>query len=177
MRIAVYCSARRDIPEQFHEDARNFGRWIGENGHTLIYGGLAYSMMKDVADAAAEAGAQVIGVVPQSRIDRQNPSNSVSIHVETLHERKQIMEENADIFVALEGGVGTLDEVFSALASSTFFREPKPIYILDRNGVYRALRQLLSDMQALHLVSSDTIPLLHFHPDLDSLTAALSAEV
>lgn len=174
MRIAVYCSARPDIPQQFHEDARNFGRWIGENDHTLIYGGLTNSMMKDVSDAAAAAGAQVIGVVPQSRVNAQNPSNTVNIHVETLHERKQLMEENADIFVALEGGIGTLDELFSALASATFFREPKPIYLLDRNGLYQPLKELLFNMKELHLASYSSISMLQFLPDLESLIAAIS---
>lgn len=174
MRIAVYCSARPDIPEQFHKDARDLGRWIGENGHTLVYGGLANSMMKDVSDAAAQAGAQVIGIVPQSRISAQNPSNTVNIHVETLHERKQIMEENADTFVALEGGIGTLDELFSALASATFFREHRDIHLLNRDGLYEPLRQLLDRMQSVGLVSSTNASMFHFHPDVESLTASLS---
>ena len=124
MRIAVYCSARPAIPSQYHEDAKAFGKWIGDNGHTLVYGGLRYSMMRDVAQAAAEAGAKVMGIVPESRIADQHPANTVSLLVPNLHERKQMMEENADVFVALEGGIGTLDEVFSALASSTFFKQP-----------------------------------------------------
>lgn len=175
MRIAVYCSARPDIPQQFHDDARQMGRWIGENGHTLVYGGLKYSMMDDVAAATAAAGGKVIGIVPQSRTDHQHPDNTVSIMVENLHQRKEMMEENADVFVALEGGIGTLDEVFSALASSSFFHQPKDIHLLDRNGVYDPLRQLLQQMIQLNLVNPSSIDHLHFHPDIESLTAALSA--
>lgn len=174
MRIAVYCSARPNIPEQYHEDARQFGRWIGENGHTLVYGGLTPSMMGDVSDAAAEAGAQVIGIVPQSRLAKQNPSNTVNIHIETLHERKQLMEENADVFVALEGGIGTLDELFSAIASATFFGEQREVHLLNRGGIYEPLHQLLTSMEAVGLVNANNLSLFHFHPDLDSLTAALS---
>lgn len=174
MRIAVYCSARPDIPSEFHDDARAFGRWIGENGHSLVYGGLANSMMKDVADAAAQAGAQVMGIVPQSRISAQNPSNTVNIHIETLHERKQLMEENADLFVALEGGIGTLDEIFSAVASATFFREARHVHLLSRNGLYEPLRQLLSKMQEVGLVSPANASLFHFHPDVESLTNAIA---
>lgn len=120
MRIAVYCSARPHIPSCYHDDAVAFGKWMGENGHTLVYGGLRYSMMRDVAQAAADAGGKVMGIVPESRIADQHPANTVSLLVPDLHQRKQMMEENADVFVALEGGIGTLDEVFSALASSTF---------------------------------------------------------
>lgn len=176
MRIAVYCSARPDIPQQFHDDARQMGRWIGENGHTLVYGGLKYSMMDDVATATAAAGGKVIGIVPQSRIDHQHTDNTVSIMVENLHQRKEMMEENADVFVALEGGIGTLDEVFSALASSAFFHQHKEIHLLDRYGVYAPLRQLLQQMTQLHLVNPTSIDHLHFHPDIESLTTALSAD-
>lgn len=136
MRIAVYCSARPHIPSCYHDDAVAFGKWMGENGHTLVYGGLRYSMMRDVAQAAADAGGKVMGIVPESRIADQHPANTVSLLVPDLHQRKQMMEENADVFVALEGGIGTLDEVFSALASSTFFKQPKEIHLLDRDGLY-----------------------------------------
>lgn len=176
MRIAVYCSARPDIPDTFHEDARTFGSWIGRNGHTLVYGGLQYSMMDDVASAAARAGAKVMGIVPRSRLHHQHRDNTVSILVETLHERKQMMEENADVFVALEGGIGTLDEVFSAIASATFFSEPKPLHLLSRDGLYEPLRQQIEKMKELGLVNAAAAANIHFHPSVESLTAALEKE-
>jgi len=174
MRVAVYCSARPRIPSEYHEDAKAFGKWLGENGHTLVYGGLRYSMMRDVAQAAADAGGKVMGIVPQSRMSDQHPANTVSVHVETLHERKQMMEENADVFVALEGGIGTLDEVFSALASTTFFKEPKEIHLLDRDGLYQPLQELMANMERQGLATPPATEMLHFHSDLDSLTAALA---
>ena len=166
MRIAVYCSARPAIPSQYHEDAKAFGKWIGDNGHTLVYGGLRYSMMRDVAQGAAEAGAKVMGIVPESRIADQLVPN--------LHERKQMMEENADVFVALEGGIGTLDEVFSALASSTFFKQPKEVHLLDRDGLYEPLRQLMVTMEERGLATPPATEMLRFHPDVESLTSALN---
>ena len=174
MRIAVYCSARPAIPSQYHEDAKAFGKWIGDNGHTLVYGGLRYSMMRDVAQAAAEAGAKVMGIVPESRIADQHPANTVSLLVPNLHERKQMMEENADVFVALEGGIGTLDEVFSALASSTFFKQPKEVHLLDRDGLYEPLRQLMVTMEEMGLATPPATEMLRFHPDVESLTSALN---
>lgn len=174
MKIAVYCSARPHIPQGYHDDARRFGKWIGENGHTLIYGGLRYSMMGDVAQATADAGGRVIGVVPQTRLTDQHPANSVSLLVPDLHERKQMMEENADVFVALEGGIGTLDEVFSALATSIFFKQPKQIHLLDRDGIYAPLRELLAKMERAGLANPPATEMLHFHPDLQSLITALA---
>lgn len=176
MRIAVYCSARPDIPEEYLRDARDFGRGIGENGHSLVYGGLKYSMMDAVAQAAAGAGAKVMGLVPRSRMDRQHPANTVSILVESLHERKQMMEENSDVFVALEGGIGTLDEVFSAVVSGSFFKEDRQVHLLDRDGLYQPLRQLLENMAGKGLVNSSNLAAFHFHPDLESLTKALSQQ-
>lgn len=173
MRIAVYCSARPDIPGQFHDDARMLGQWIGSNGHTLVYGGLSYSMMDDVATATVAAGGKVMGIVPRSRMERQHPDNTVSIHVETLHERKQMMEENADIFVALEGGLGTLDEVFSAVASATFFKESVEIHLLDRDGLYQPLKQLFGNMKEKGLITGRAADCIHFHPDVEAMTAAL----
>ena len=95
MNVAVYCSAREGLPAQAVEDARTLGRFLGENGHRLVYGGLALGLMDVVASATAQAGGTVLGVVPQRRRQLPHPDNTVSIHVATLHERKQTMEENA----------------------------------------------------------------------------------
>ena len=83
------------------------------------------------------------------------------------------MEENADVFVALEGGIGTLDEVFSALASSTFFKQPKEIHLLDRDGLYAPLQQLIENMEQKGLATTPATEMLRFHPDVESMTAAL----
>lgn len=173
MRIAVYCSAKDGLPQEVIDDARTLGQWIGRNGHQLVYGGLSRGLMHEVAHAARQAGAIVMGVVPQNRIDSMHPDNTVNLFCATLHERKQMMEENADVFVALEGGIGTLDEVFSALASSTFFKQPKEIHLLDRDGLYAPLRQLIENMEQKGLATSPATEMLHFYPDVESMTAAL----
>jgi len=102
--------------------------------------------MDAVASATAEAGGKVIGVVPWHKKEMEHPANCTNIYVTTLHERKQTMEENADLFVALDGGYGTLDEVMSALASMSFFNEPKPLLLLNRYGLYDPLRQMFDNM-------------------------------
>ncbi len=174
MNIAVYCSARSGLGEDVMADARSLGDWIGSHGHMLVYGGLSMGLMDVVASATAEAGGKVMGVVPQSRAERQHAANTVSIGVTTLHERKQIMEENADAFVALDGGFGTLDEVMSALATMTFFKEPKPIHLLNRNGLYTPLHAMLQEMAERHLASPDVANAIRLHPDITALTNALN---
>ena len=125
MNIAVYCSARNGIAPECFDDARRLGRWIGESGHTLVYGGLKRGLMDAVAQATADAGGKVIGVVPQARISGQHEANTVSILVPTLHERKQTMEERSEAFVALDGGYGTVDHL--SLMSSRHLVSPEVI--------------------------------------------------
>ena len=174
MRIAVYCSAKADLPQELIDDARTLGQWIGQNGHQLVYGGLSHGLMHEVAHAAKEAGAIVMGVVPQNRIANLHPDNTVNLFCATLHERKQMMEENADAFVALDGGIGTLDEVMAALASMTFFREPKPIFMLNRNDLYTPLQQLMAHMVTRSLATPPATRHLQLIPTIGELTQALA---
>jgi len=174
MNIAVYCSARTELAPECTADARTLGQWIGRNGHTLVYGGLTNGLMGVVAQATADAGGKVTGVVPQSRISRQHEANTVNILVPTLHERKQVMEEHADAFVALDGGVGTLDEVMSTLASMMFNNEPRPLLMLNRDGLYNPLIDMFRDMTEQHLVTPGTINRITLCPTIDHLTAKLS---
>lgn len=173
MNIAVYCSARENIAGECFEDARRLGAWIGENGHMLVYGGLAMGLMEAVASATATAGGKVMGVVPETRQHRQHTSNTVSIPVCSLHERKQIMEENADVFVALDGGFGTVDEVMSALATMSFFNEPKPMLLLNRNGLYDPLATMFDEMVRRGLMFAEVPQRITLCADTGELIAAL----
>ena len=173
MKIAVYCSARTGLPAEVIEDARTLGNAIGKGGHTLVYGGLSMGMMDVVSCAVAEAGGKVTGVVPATRQDRENPVNSVNILVNSLHERKQIMEENADLFVALDGGYGTLDEIMSALATMSFFNEPKPLLVLNRDNLYTPLQLMFNEMETRGLMTPQVAGRISFHSDIASLLSQL----
>lgn len=175
MKIAVYCSARTGLPENVIDDARLIGHEIGSAGHTLVYGGLEMGLMDVVARAVSEAGGRVMGVVPASRQDRENPVNSVNILVNSLHERKQIMEENADLFIALDGGYGTLDEIMSALASMSFFNEPKPLLVLNRDNLYAPLQLMFDEMVARGLMFPEVASRITFHSTAQSLVAHLKS--
>ena len=175
MKIAIYCSARTGLPENVIDDARLIGREIGSAGHTLVYGGLSLGLMDVVARAVSEAGGRVMGVVPASRQDRQNPVNSVNILVNSLHERKQIMEENADLFIALDGGYGTLDEIMSALASMFFFNDPKPLLVLNRDNLYTPLQIMFDEMVVRGLMFPEVASRISFHPTAQSLVAHLKS--
>lgn len=174
MKIAVYCSARENLPKDVTDDARRFGEWLGRSGNTLVYGGLTNGLMGIVSEAARGAGAEVIGMVPESRIGKMNPANTENVFSRSLHERKRQMEDKADAFVALDGGCGTLDEIFSALSSMIFFNLSKPIMMLDRDGLYSPIKSLMKNFVDRGLASAENALRLELMPDLDSIILRLS---
>ncbi len=151
MRITVYCSAKDSIPEEYLALGDELGRWIGEAGHSLVYGGATGGLMTRVSDAAKAAGAKVIGVIPTRIIQAgRRAKNCDTQHlVDTMAQRKQMMKDLADCFVCLPGSYGTLDEMMDVIASGTVNEHRKPIYILNYKGFYDHLINLTDHMRAL----------------------------
>lgn len=143
MNITVYCSSREGIDPLFDNCAKAIGTWIAENRHTLIYGGMDKGDMRVLATAAKEAGGRVIGVVPTTRRGLAFPGNDENLLPEDLNQRKDIMINLGDRFVALPGGYGTLDEILSTLSQMMFnLTDPsKRLMIVNLRGVYDPLLQ------------------------------------
>lgn len=116
MTIAVYCSSREGLPPEYVAPAQALGQWIGQHGHTLIYGGVNAGLMHTVAQAAHDAGARIIGVVPERFAARTDALVDEVIACHDLAERKDIMTSRAQLFVVLPGGIGTIDEWVSTLS-------------------------------------------------------------
>ena len=154
MRIAVYCSAKDIIPEEYLKLGDELGKWIAEQGHTLVYGGATGGLMSRTSNAAAAAGGEVIGVVPQRIISAGRlADNCTTLYtVSSMAERKQMMRDVADCFVCLPGSYGTLDEMYDVIASGTVGEHHKPIYILNYTGFYEGLRREADDMRALQFL-------------------------
>lgn len=154
MRIAVYCSAKDIIPEEYLKLGDELGRWIALNGHTLVYGGATGGLMSRTSNAARMAGGEVIGVVPQRIISAgRMADNCTTLHiVSSMAERKQAMRDIADCFVCLPGSYGTLDEMYDVIASGTVGEHHKPIYILNYKGFYNGIRQEAEDMRELQFL-------------------------
>lgn len=158
MRIAVYCSARQDIPAEYHEAAATVGSLIGTGGHTLIYGGLSLGLMDTVSRSAKEHGGRVVGIVPVTRVAHTAAVNDETIQVADLNERKAKMITLADAFIALPGGYGTLDELLSTLAFLKFTsNDTKPIIVVNIGDVFSPLLQQLHHMCSLGLTESAVI--------------------
>lgn len=116
MNIAVYCSSRAGLPQQYEDVARAAGRWIGEQGHTLVYGGVNAGLMHTVAQACHDAGGRIVGVVPDKFAARTDSIVDEVISTHDLADRKDVMTRMSDLFVVLPGGIGTIDEWISTLS-------------------------------------------------------------
>ena len=157
MNIAVYCSAKDVIPEEYLVLGDALGRWIGEHGHTLVYGGATGGLMTRVSDAAKVAGAHVIGVIPPriKAAGRLAHNCDELIEVANMAERKQRMRETADCFICLPGSYGTLDEMMDVLASGTVGEHRKPLYVLNHRGFYDDLKHLAAHMRELRFLPKE----------------------
>jgi len=144
--VAVYCGSRPGLNPAWAEQARTVGRWIAEHGGQLVYGGGHNGLMGILADAALEAGGRVLGVIPQALVDKEFAHQACSElrNVQTMHERKRIMAEEADAFLALPGGIGTLEEFFEVWTWRQLGYHNKPVGLLNLAGYYDQLLAFLS---------------------------------
>lgn len=149
MNICVFCSAN-DVAPQYVAAAEKLGRWLGREGHTLVYGGTNLGLMEAVARAAHEAGATVVGVVPAILEKTGRASDHIDVRVlcDSLDDRKAIMVERSDLFVALPGGVGTLDEIFTVVAAASIGYHHKRVVLLNIDGFWDSLLAMLDDLQS-----------------------------
>ena len=162
MRIAVYCSAKDAIPAEYLALGDALGTWIGEHGHTLVYGGATGGLMTRVSDAAKKAGAHVIGVIPPriKAAGRLATNCDYLIEVNNMSERKQRMRDEADIIICLPGSYGTLDEMMDATSSAIVGEHRKPVYVLNYQGFYELLKAQIEHMRSLQFIPQDE----HYKP-------------
>jgi uncharacterized protein (TIGR00730 family) len=144
--ICVYCGSRPGSDPAFAAAAQEVGTWIGRNQGQLVYGGGRGGLMGIAADAALEAGATVIGVIPKALVEKEWAHHGCTeLHiVENMHERKRMMAERSDAFLALPGGIGTLEELFEVWTWRQLGYHDKPIGILNTAGYYQGLLQFLN---------------------------------
>ena len=156
MNIVVYCGSGSGDDPRFEEAARDLGTWIAREGHTLVYGGSAIGLMGTVSRAALEEGGEVIGVEPTFFLDMGVEQHDLTqlIEVETMSERKAKMIELGDAFVALPGGMGTLEEISEIMSRIRLGLGPSECYLLNIGGYYDSLRAFLRDAYDHEFVNS-----------------------
>ena len=154
MKICVFCSANEQIDPAFFSLTEELGKWAAENGHSIVYGGVNQGFMECVAKASKEAGGRTIGVVPMivEKSGRISDYVDVEIPCDNLSDRKQLMMDQSDVFIALPGGIGTLDEVFTVAASATIGYHQKPLILYNMKGFWDSLIALLDDLQAKGMI-------------------------
>lgn len=139
MTVAVFCSSSNDLNPVFHQDAETLGKFIGSKGFTLVYGGSQAGLMETLAASAHNAGAHIVGILPEFMNAQASVLVDELLLVETLSERKDLIREYADVFVAMPGGFGTLDEIFDVLAEAQVGSHAKQIVLLNSQGFYNPL--------------------------------------
>ena len=152
--ICVYCASGPGNDPAFMEAATKFGRILAENGVRLVYGGGSVGLMGALADSVLDHGGAVTGVIPDFLVNREHMLLRVQERLITrdMHERKRVMFERADAFVALPGGVGTLEELVEQLTWAQLGRHKKPILILNVARFWDPLCQLLDQMEKLDFI-------------------------
>lgn len=154
MKICIFCSANQQIDPEFFTATEELGKWAAENGHSIVYGGVNQGLMECVAKATKTSGGMTIGVVPMmvERSGRTSDYVDVEIPCDNLSDRKQLMIDQSDVFIALPGGIGTLDEVFTVAASATIGYHQKPVILYNMKGFWNSLIQMLDDLQQKGMV-------------------------
>ncbi|HKX42923.1 MAG TPA: TIGR00730 family Rossman fold protein [Burkholderiaceae bacterium] len=160
--ICVYCGSRPGAKPEYADAARAIGAAIGERGWQLVYGGGRAGLMGIVADAALAAGAPVVGVIPESLMGRELGHRGLTeLHVvQTMHERKLMMAERSDAFIALPGGIGTFEELFEVWSWRQLGYHDKPLGLLNIAGYYDTLLEFLRNSERLGLMTNEQLALL-----------------
>ena len=150
LNICVYCGSANGTEPHFVTAAEELGRRIGTAGHGLVYGGGDNGLMGKVARATLAAGGHVVGIIPDFLKKRESMLHAAQelVVVADMHTRKRMMFERADAFVALPGGVGTLEELVEQLTWVQLGRHTKPVVIADIGGFWRPLLSLFAHMRA-----------------------------
>lgn len=175
MKIGVFCSANNNIDPDFFALTEELGRWMGENGHAVVYGGCDMGLMRCIGHAVHDAGGSTIGVVPD-KIEKNGTRATcldVDIPVDNLSERKDIMLLQSDVIIALPGGIGTLDEIFTVAAAKTIGYHQKMVVLYNMKGFWNSTIAMLEDMQQRGMIRGDYKSMITSVNSLDELKKCL----
>lgn len=177
MNITVYLGANEGNDPALKQAVRELGTWIGESGNDLIYGGSKVGLMGVIAESVLRAGGKVTGVEPQFFMEKELQYDAVThlIVTETMAERKTKMIELGDVFVAMPGGTGTLEEISEVMSLLALDRLEAPCILYNLHGYYDSLQQLLDRMIAADLSSEYRQRNIYFVKNLEELQKVLDS--
>jgi uncharacterized protein (TIGR00730 family) len=174
--LCVYCGSRLGSEPAFQQAAEQVGILLGQSGYRLVYGGGNAGLMGTVANAALKSGAQVVGVIPRTLVDRElaHPGLTELHVVDTMHQRKTLMAEHADAFLALPGGIGTFEELFEVWTWRQLGYHDKPVALLNTAGYYDRLLAFLDQSVDHGFVQKSQRDLLQVSADATELLPRLA---
>lgn len=173
--VGLFCGANDTVPDTFREAAAAFGRGLAARGLTLVYGGSSRGLMGEAARAARAAGGRVIGVMPRHLVGRERVAADIDeLHlVDSLAERKQRMADRSDFFVALPGGIGTLDEALEMLTWYDVGIARKPTLFVDVAGFWRPFAAMMAAFGAAGVLRPQLAGGWSIVSDVDAALAAV----
>ena len=175
MKIAVYCGAKNGNNPKFKEIATELGSWMAANGHSLVYGAGGVGLMGAVSNAVLAGGGKVYGVIPQFICDMEAARQDLTelTIVETLTERKDLMEEKAEAYIALPGGTGTLEEMADVISLSKLDRHQKPCILYNFEGFYNPIKELFENMKNAEFLAQKEISRIFFAENIKDIEGIL----
>lgn len=173
--VCVFCGSRMGGKPEYEQAAFALGGALAQAGMRLVYGAGDVGLMGAVANGAQQAGGQTFGVIPVHLLEREVGKRDLTHFVitENMHERKKVMFMNADAFVTLPGGAGSLDELFEVLTWRQLGLHKKPVYLLDTNGYWQPLLDMIDHMITNEFAEAGFRDSLVCVPDIGSLMAML----
>ena len=174
--VCVYCGSRMGAKPGYQALAQALGEAIGRRGWQLVYGGGRAGLMGAVADATLAAGGQVVGVIPDSLMKLEvGHGGLTALHVvDSMHQRKQLMAERSDAFIAMPGGIGTFEELFEVWTWRHLGYHDRPLGLLDTEGYWAPLVAFLKHSVAEGFMGDDQIAMLLIDDNIDRLLDALA---
>ncbi len=176
MKICIFCSANEQLEPEIVRRTEELGRWAAGEGHTIVFGGNDSGLMHAVSKAAKDEGGRLIGVVPMviERRGKLSPYLDVHIPTETLSERKDLLMAQGDVFIALPGGIGTLDEVFTVASAGGLGFHHKRLLLYNIQGFWDTLIALLDDLQAKGVIRGNWRDTIGVAETLDEIVLFLT---
>ena len=176
MNICVFCGSREGNDSNYVKAARDTGRMFAERGIALVYGGGKVGLMGAIADAALDAGGEVVGVMPRLLVEREiSHPRLTQLHVvASMHERKQKMSELSNGFIALPGGAGTLEEIFEQWTWAQLGIHAKPCAFLNVLDYYSHMKTMIQSMVAQGFVKREHADMLMVESDIEAILRAFA---
>ena len=177
--VTVYCSSSSAVAPEFQGAARELGRAIAKNNWRLVYGGNFVGLMAAVAQGARDAGGKVTGITPQLLVDKgiTDPHLDELVVTNDMRDRKALLEERGDGFVALPGGLGTYEEVFEIMVGRQLGYHDKPIVLLNIADYYRPMLDMVEHGIQHKFIRTATRDLFFIAPTVEEAIAYLKREV